>query len=805
MKFPLLFLLLATSAHAVLIPADRLFNWTPGLNVGVEGGIPHRTTPAVAVTGADPTGVNDSSVAIQTAINNCPSGGVVLIPAGTFKISVATLQMKGNITVRGAGRETTILKSGGPGVIAFQNLGQSGTSGYFDLPGDNDLTAGFAKGSTVITVDDTTPFTVGGVVEMRKFGSTVQTDNPILVATSNYPGSSNYVPGYKQKSKITAKTATTLTIFPPVLRDMNVPNTRVVVGGMIHGPNWGIEDLTLDNNFLHPVTAGVLTPSINFWFRNVRIRGALNKGLAVENGVFYTIRDCYVEPIGVPGQSNGSGIDISACSFGLIENNIVIDVFPCIEVNHGASGNVFGYNYLRFFTPGLHAIMSNHNTHNFMNLYEGNVANGIVSDGNWGSASNDVVFRNWLHGDVSSYGVQLNRFTRQYSLVGNVIGGPTNDFNVGGDPYNGIRMGTPNMGNPFNNGRNAPPWAEWGIQASLGLEGANAFQEFDPGVESTTIQKGNYTFRTDNIPAAQALGADTLPNSYYLTAKPAWFGNLAWPPVDSTNSAALAPFDDIDNGPGTKTINDISVKIPAGFYYVNGVYPTSAPDTTAPTLVSKTITAAGTTITFAFNENVAIGLGGNGGWTINMTGGAATLTYASGSGSSNLIYNISRVIAAGQTGTVSYVQPGNGVEDVAGNDLASLSNSAVTNTAAGDTTAPTPNPSTFGIAPTALTSSTITMTATTAVDAATPPVQYFFNEVSGNAGGSDSGWQSSPTFLDAGLAAGTQYRYRVQTRDSAVPPNVTTFSTEASATTKSVAGAHPAAPFKLARANIVTP
>jgi hypothetical protein len=62
-----------------------------------------------------------------------------------------------------------------------------------------------------------------------------------------------------------------------------------------------------------------------------------------------------------------------------------------------------------------------------------------------------------------------------------------------------------------------------------------------------------------------------------------------------------------------------------------------------------------------------------------MSGGAVTLAYASGSGSNTLIYNLSRTIYSGETGTVSYTQPGNGVEDASGNDLANISSSAVTN------------------------------------------------------------------------------------------------------------------------------
>lgn len=105
----------------------------------------------------------------------------------------------------------------------------------------------------------------------------------------------------------------------------------------------------------------------------------------------------------------------------------------------------------------------------------------------------------------------------------------------------------------------------------------------------------------------------------------------------------------------------------------------SGGDTTPPTLSSSTIASGGTTITLAFSETVVIGSGGNGGWTISMSGGSATLTYSSGSGFSSLVYSISRTIYSGETGTVSYTQPGDGIEDSSGNDLATLSGDSVTN------------------------------------------------------------------------------------------------------------------------------
>jgi hypothetical protein len=99
-----------------------------------------------------------------------------------------------------------------------------------------------------------------------------------------------------------------------------------------------------------------------------------------------------------------------------------------------------------------------------------------------------------------------------------------------------------------------------------------------------------------------------------------------------------------------------------------------------------------------------------------------------------------------------------------------------------DTAAPTPNPATFSIAPSADSFSAISMTATTGTDA-TGPVEYYFDETSGNPGGTDSGWQTSPSYTDSGLDPNTQYSYTVQMRDAILPtPNVGSASSPASAT-----------------------
>ena len=100
-----------------------------------------------------------------------------------------------------------------------------------------------------------------------------------------------------------------------------------------------------------------------------------------------------------------------------------------------------------------------------------------------------------------------------------------------------------------------------------------------------------------------------------------------------------------------------------------------------------------------------------------------------------------------------------------------------------DTNSPTPDPATWASAPSADSSSAISMTATTGSDA-TGPVQYYFDETTGNSGADDSGWVTDPAYTDSDLDADTTYTYTVQMRDSVSPtPNVGTASSPANATT----------------------
>lgn len=107
----------------------------------------------------------------------------------------------------------------------------------------------------------------------------------------------------------------------------------------------------------------------------------------------------------------------------------------------------------------------------------------------------------------------------------------------------------------------------------------------------------------------------------------------------------------------------------------------AAPDVTSPTISSFTVATDGDSVSIVFDEAVTFGANGSAGWTLTPTNGGAvvTLSYTSGDTTDTLVYSTSRTITSNETLTYAYTQPGNGVEDSVGNDLASISATAVTN------------------------------------------------------------------------------------------------------------------------------
>jgi hypothetical protein len=290
------------------------------------------------------------------------------------------------------------------------------------------------------------------------------------------------------------------------------------------------------------------------WVKNVRVTRAAHYVFGVGSSLACEVRHCLIGKRKKPFGPNGGALLFSGSTACLVEDNTLIETFPHMEIN-ASCGNVFAYNFCD--DSGIQndllgcSINANHGPHSNFNLYEGNYAPKLQSDGYHGSASHDTLFRNWFHGTSTRTDnfwicVNLNRFSRAYTIVGNVLGHRDYEwiYDNGNEGFRGFgyqqrfiyMLGMPNMGNGAFSGRaqasKGDHWADWEkLQDSPRGKGPGpgGFQELDLDVAATTIRKGNFNYKDNGVPASEVPGNAKLPPSLYLRQKPAWFGDLIWP------------------------------------------------------------------------------------------------------------------------------------------------------------------------------------------------------------------------------------------------------------------------------------
>lgn len=560
---------------AGIVPQQCLMDWIPGVTVGVPGGIPDRKTIGVTVdTAKYGTGSVDASEAIAAAIDACKPGQVVFIPAGTYRIDKRIYRPRcSNITIRGAGMGKTILKSSAKGEIL-----RLGASDWPRPPATLAVTGGATKGSRVLKVADASSLTVGNLVR-------VEQDDPPYAILGPRPTTNCKL--MSVMLRVAAKTADTVTLSHPMPMDLML-NPKLVQLKIAPLVNTGVEDLTADCNAM--AGAGIaFEQSWGCWIKNVEVTKSTNRQLFLICFSAGEVRHCYTHDV-VGGGPNHEGIDFyQDCCFNLIEDNITYNGgFPGIilgDSKGGCAGNVIAYNFAYGANTGAGGmagmdISVSHGPHNMLNLVEGNIAGGMGSDGYFGSTSHITVLRNWFtatHPTATEnlIAVNIGRWNTSFSLVGNILG--TSEFSSTGQfqpetPFSYTtpviyKLGFPNMGNNGFSKTWGPTTPPDYTKQSANQPGGNSFgtggkslQELDLTVTGTMIRHGNYDYLTKKIAWDPAISDHTIPNSYYLTGKPALFGSLAWPPLDPTSP------------PGA--FNDENLcKIPAGYRYVHGKDP----------------------------------------------------------------------------------------------------------------------------------------------------------------------------------------------------------------------------------------
>ncbi len=556
-----------------LIPPDRLP--LPGTweSAGVEGGIPVRETVCADVAAApyfaDRTGARSAVAAIQRAIDACPAGEVVLVPAGTYAIDAA-LSIKKGITLRGEGAATLFQ-------VTADTAVHIGGLGPWPPPKVNDphrmpITGGAERGSSTVRVADSAMVAVGKMVMVDEL------DDPELVWTkpgvqsrfrasmhlvdSKTPGSVSFHPPLP----IDYRRAPQLSWFPDMTRDAGVEGIRFLGTGAKPG-------LFID-----------IFSAWNVWVYGCEFSAMPARTIMVAWSGHVELRRNFMHDQ-ASGGPNSEGLDLFCdTNWSLVVDNVCIaGGFPQINIGDGGPnpnysggfGNVIAYNYAvdAFYTDPPTApdagkmcadIGTNHSPHTQFNLVEGNVMGKFGVDGYHGSGSHTLLFRNaitgrsrWTTTDHAT-AVQIDRRNLHYSVVGNVLGiqgqPPTMDYAAtsnwrGSTLY---RLGFPDGGNDAFSGTFPPTPLRQGDGGPRDLYVDRTTRS--PG---TTLIEGNW----DAFTGGQdfSAGPKPLPESYYLRARPAFFGALAWPPVDPSRP-----------GTGDPTI------IPAGYRAIHGVDPPPA-------------------------------------------------------------------------------------------------------------------------------------------------------------------------------------------------------------------------------------
>ena len=561
----ILTLLTTPGWSADIIPDNRKARWSTS-TVGLAGGIPTGWTNwcdvTVSIPGTNivaiPDTTNDCSVPIMTALKLCPSNSVVYLPAGRYLLKT-NIQWGANTSIK-ATAHNTILRGAGTNLTFLQadytNSGHSTiTLGSFSFNGF--LRTNFTDllvGQTNLYWTNMSGVTPGAMIWLIENDASTNVFDPGPSDGSADPV--HYQQPNGTKSKVTTSntalirqgfivqsvSGSNFTVWPPSNFNFHSNWSFGRLSQTYSARYCGIESLTVSNL---PGALGVniannisISQSAYCWISNVLSVNASFAHVRPEYSIGTTMTKSRVSGSPSTGPSSGVGIHFAGhVTNPLIYDNVFHSTFPAIEFYLGTSGAAILYNAAVDSRGGLPAF-DYHNAHHELNLIEGNVANGVIQDGYFGSARWITLHRNWFHASPADGGfrraVDLCSYAREWNIVNNVLGNPTNTPAVyDGTFTNGwsgglsaiYRLGQPNMGNTTFTGTNSDRFA-------------TNVAALDLWVRTNLIRHLNYDFVTAGVTNHDsAITNTTSPVSYFeeynTTNPPVWYTNAAWPPIGS--------------------------------------------------------------------------------------------------------------------------------------------------------------------------------------------------------------------------------------------------------------------------------
>jgi hypothetical protein len=577
------------------VDSSRAVDWS---KAGISGGIPARTTQCGSTIAAYGTSASPISAStINAAIAACPSGEFVSLGAGTFYLSDSiafwTSAATSNVTLRGQGANKTFIvfmaagSCNGTGSVVCME-GENGGPGY-----EKDVcnwTAGYAKGTTTLTLTNcgsTTPATgsianlkVGSLLILDQLDEANDTGGIWNCAANQTCASASQ--GGEARTDGTCNGTTCIRSQQQGVIVTAISGNTVTISPGLYMPNWnsgqkpqawfantylnndGIENLSLDMSNVNDHGIDIMN-CIGCFVKGVRSTFAGRSHVQLFQAAHAVVRDSYFYQ-NLSHATVSYGVEMNGAWDSLVENNIFQQVTDSTPSTTGAAeGSVAGYNFgintvftlsQGWFQPSLYL----HASGDAYNLWEGNIATGFIGDNIHGTHHFETLFRNYLPGwqascdgascSAQTVPVQLYAGTRYFNVIGNVLGrsGYHNNYQCVSSSTSTCSSGNTSIYDLGYSGNGGQVNKTLAFYCSSTACGAKSF--FDPMVTSSLMRWGNYDtvtgaarWVTSEIPsglgsyANSVPSSQTLPTSFYLSAKPSWWGSVAWPAIgpDVTN------------------------------------------------------------------------------------------------------------------------------------------------------------------------------------------------------------------------------------------------------------------------------
>jgi hypothetical protein len=382
-----------------------------------------------------------------------------------------------------------------------------------------------------------------------------------------------------QLVEVSAVNGTTITFNTPITYPFHTANAAqltVYTGGSFLR-NAGVEDLFVWGGMGGDGHGNISVVNCAYcWVKNVESSWSNGTSIGFYSTIRSVLRDSFIHETPNPNPGGGGyqvGLN-NGSSENLIENNVIWYGNKGVVMRATGGGNVFAYNYLDDTFGSTYpespeaGINAGHFTTPHLELLEGNYSQNFKGDSYWGNSIYITVFRNWLsalrasHPPLNAYAFVSGNCTYKYgdyagrtavdvqaysfhnNFIGNVLG------------MSGQKLLGYNSNSCFDSTEDSfltqiTTTAQWSSVANpvimweLGPYQATVNTTGNWSFVDTTINTQTRNGNWDWVTGAQhwyGTGGITdggttpiaVPSSFYLSAKPAFFGSSPWPWVDPT-------------------------------------------------------------------------------------------------------------------------------------------------------------------------------------------------------------------------------------------------------------------------------